>query len=403
MISSLSRTRRALSVGVSLVCVSLLSLFLCVSAAFAGPTVKVRVEGEASTLLPLTSVTLESPEPVSGCPADSANAAINLAVNGNWDHGDEEGSKGDFTQTILGETHAFTNDSDTWAVWIDDKWGGGICEDLLSEGDEVLLIADHEPEPFAPTVLPLVLTGAPATVVAGTSFTVDVDKVHTRSGTFPEVGEGTPEPESGVTVAADGSSAESNAGGVATLTLTQPGTYALTARKSGDAPSAPVTLCVRESSGAGCGFHVSPGASSSSDSGSSAGGATLPNAPYTGPYALVAKASSVIEGHVYKRGNAPRILSGSVLAHTTVTATSLELRREYKGRCYAFNGVTTRFARAHCGGGSFFKVSNNGVFSYLLPAALAPGRYVLDVQATDAAGNRTTPARGTTRIVFYVR
>jgi hypothetical protein len=403
MISSSFRTRPALPVGASLICAALLLLLLYVSVAFAGPTVKVRVVGESSTLLPLTSVTLESPEPVSGCPANSANAAINLAVGGNWDHGDEEGSKGDFTQTILGETHAFTNNFDTWAVWIDDKWAGGICEDLLSEGDEVLLVADHEPEPFAPTVLPLVLTGAPAAVVAGTSFTVDVDKVHTRPGTFPEVGEGTPEPESGVTIAGDGSSAESNAGGVATLTLTQPGTYELTASKSGEAPSAPVTVCVRESSGAGCGFQASPGASSSSGSGSSASGAVPTSTSYTGAYAVVAKANSVIEGHVYKRGQAPRILSGNVLAHTMVSATSLELRREYKGRCYAYDGVTTRFARTRCGQGSFFKVSNNGLFSYLLPEALPPGRYVLDIEASDAAGNRTTPARGTTRLVFYVR
>ena len=50
-----------------------------------------------------------------------------------------------------------------------------------------------------------------------------------------------------------------------------------------------------------------------------------------------------------------------------------------------------------------FKVSTAPSFSYLLPSTLAPGRYVLDIQATDVAGNRTTLARGTSRIVFYVR
>ena len=35
--------------------------------------------------------------------------------------------------------------------------------------------------------------------------------------------------------------------------------------------------------------------------------------------------------------------------------------------------------------------------------ALAPGRYVLDIEATDVAGNHTSLARGTSRIVFYVR
>ena len=82
---------------------------------------------------------------------------------------------------------------------------------------------------------------------------------------------------------------------------------------------------------------------------------------------------------------------------------SLELRRSYKGRCFAFDGVSTRFVKARCGQGSFFKVSNDGLFSYLLPAALAPGRYVLDIEATDAAGNHTALARGSSRVVFYVR
>src|SRR6185312_4803384 len=114
-----------------------------VAAALAAPTVTVRIEGESATLLPATTVTLGSPEPVSGCPANSVAAAINLAVGGNWDHGEEKGSPGDFTETLLGETHAFTHEGDTWAEWVDYKWGGGICSDLLSEGDEVLEIADH--------------------------------------------------------------------------------------------------------------------------------------------------------------------------------------------------------------------------------------------------------------------
>jgi hypothetical protein len=47
-------------------------------------------------------------------------------------------------------------------------------------------------------------------------------------------------------------------------------------------------------------------------------------------------------------------------------------------------------------------VSSNALFSYFLPFALSPGRYVLDTEATDVAGNHTSLARGTSRIVFYV-
>src|SRR5439155_11971817 len=132
------------------------------------------------------------------------------------------------------------------------------------------------------------------------------------------------------------------------------------------------------------------------------GGARL-LVPYTGPYALVAKQAGLIEGRVYRRGHAPRLLTGSIVAHNAVTSVSLELRRRHKGRCWSYDGLTERFRPARCGQGAFFKVSTNGLYSYLLPEALRPGRYVLDVQATDMAGNHTTLARGTSRLVFYVR
>ena len=378
---------------------TLVLAFAGAAPAFAGPTVGVRVIGESSTLLPLTDVTLEAPEPVSGCPADSATAAINLAVNGNWDHGDEEASKGDFTETILGETHAFTKESDTWAVWINNKWAGGICEDLLGEGDEVLLIADHEPAPYSPTVLPLVVTEIPSVVVAGVPFSVKVDKIHTRAGTFPELGEGSPEPEAGVTVSGGGASAETNGSGIAELTLTQPGTYSLAAQKAGDAPSAPVGVRVCTSGEPGCALTSSPGASSTASGGVSA---FSTSSIYRGPYAVVAKTAGLIDGHVYPREHAPRLFAGRVLAHTSVASVSVKLRRDYRGRCSTYDGISEEFVPARCGHGSYFKVSTEPSFSYLLPAALAPGRYVLDIEATDAAGNHTSLARGTSRIVFYV-
>ena len=96
------------------------------------------------------------------------------------------------------------------------------------------------------------------------------------------------------------------------------------------------------------------------------------------------------------------MLTGSVLAHTALASVSIELRRSYRGRCHAYDGIRERFVAARCGRGSFFKVSTEPSFSYLLPSALPAGRYVLDIEATDAAGNRTRLARGTSRIVFYV-
>ncbi len=392
------RLGAATASGIAVLCV------IGVAPALAGPTVTVRVEGESSTLLPLTSVTLEQPDSASGCPsADSATAAINLAVKGDWDHGDVYPG-GDFTETILGETLIDEAPTfKTWDVWINDKWGGGICEDTLSEGDEVLLVADYEPAPaYVPTVLPLVLTGAPSAVVIGEPFTVRVDKIHTRAGAYPEIGEGTPEPEEGVTVSGGGSSATTNSEGVATLRLTNAGSVALTATKTGDAPSAPVILCAQSVAGGNC-ATTAPSGSSSGTSSSAGGVLGYSSLSYKGPYAVVAKLAGLIDNHHYARGRAPRVLSGTVLAHTGIASVSLQLRRSYKNHCYAYDGVSARFAPARCGHGGFFKVGTQASFSYLLPESLPPGRYVLDVEATDAAGNRTTLARGTSRIVFYVR
>jgi hypothetical protein len=375
-------------------------LVICIAGsagALAAPTVTVRIEGESGTLLPATTVALGSPEPVSGCPANSVAAAINLAVGGNWDHGEASGSGGDFTETLLGETHAFTHEGDTWAEWVDYRWGGGICTDLLSEGDEVLEVADHEPEPtFSPSRWPLVVTGIPATASAGAPFTVHVDEIRTPSGTFAEIGQGTPTPVAGATVEGAGVSAQpSDASGNLTVTMTQAGSVSLRAVKPGDAPSAAFNICAHSGNDGTCG--------TTSPSGSSTPAPGVAAAAYKGPYAVVAQATGVQEGHVYPRGRGPKVLTGTIATHASVASVSLKLRRSHRGRCFAYDGVAERFKRARCGAGSFFAVGSAPSFSYLLPAALAPGRYVLDIQASDAAGNRTTLARGTSRVVFYVR
>jgi hypothetical protein len=398
-------------------CIFVCLAVLCCAApaALAGPTVTVRIEGEAATLLPAATVTLSGPEPVSNCSADSVAAAINLAVGGNWDHGEASGGGGDFTQTILGETHAFTHESDTWAEWVDYRWGGGICTDLLQEGDEVLMVADHEPEPFfAPTVLPLVVSEVPASVQVGVPFTVKVSAVHTPLGAFPEPGEGAPEAIAGAIVSGGGASGTTNPGGIATLTLTSTGTATLRATRAGDAPSRTLAVCAHNGNDGNCGTSGTSGTSADGTRTASAGSSTGAggvagfntqgtSTSYRGPYALVASVAGIIDGHVYAHGHGPRLLSGRMLAHNAVSSVSLSLRRSYRNRCYSYNGTSARFAPARCGTATPFSVSTAAAFSYLLPEALKPGRYVLDVKGSDAAGNHTTLARGSTRIVFYVR
>jgi hypothetical protein len=124
---------------------------------------------------------------------------------------------------------------------------------------------------------------------------------------------------------------------------------------------------------------------------------------YKGPFAVVAKTTGIVEGQVYGPHKGPRVLAGTVLAHGSVTSVTLELRRSHRGRCSSYDGTTGRFVAARCGVGRSFPVASSAAFSYLLPAALGAGRYVLDIHAVDSAGNTTALARGTTRIVFYVR
>ncbi len=144
--------------------------------ALAGPTVTVRVEGAAGTLLPAKQVTLGDVPYSAGsatCPADSAFAALDTAIAGNWD-------RANFFNTVLGETHNFS-DSDYWAVWVGRAggylYGNGVCSQALQPGDELLLLVDRSPPPsYSLTVFPLKLSGVPAIVAPGAPFTVKVDE-----------------------------------------------------------------------------------------------------------------------------------------------------------------------------------------------------------------------------------
>ena len=128
-------------------------------------------------------------------------------------------------------------------------------------------------------------------------------------------------------------------------------------------------MCVHDGNDGTCGTQTRPaGARRARDD----GWRQVLVVPYKGPYALVPQLAGLTDGHVYTRAHAPRILAGSVLAHTAVSSVSLTLRRSYRRRCYAFNGrqrpgsCAPAAARA-----ASFKVSSDG--ELLLPAARGAG------------------------------
>jgi hypothetical protein len=353
--------------------------------ALAGPTVTVRVEGQNATLLAPTTVTLGS-DPVAlaqggPCPGNSAAAALDKATNGNWD-------RNAFTSTILGESHTFTA-NDYWAEWVSNHFGGGICSDLLNDGDVLLMIADVSDASFHPTVLPLVLAGVPTQVAPGAPFTVTV----TEYGSDGSIGSGTAEPAAGVGVGG----ATTGADGRATITLSAPGPTTLRAVR-GAARSAPVPVCVSTGSDGACGQTAASACATTGDDGLC--GTKDKRAPR-------GRIASIGEGQRFANGKGPRTLSGTVAADPSgIADVRLRLTRNDHGRCQTFDGRSERLlAMKRCGAqrGKWFSAGDRQQWSYLLPARLGPGRYVLDVEARDGAGNVDSLLQRTrTRVVFFV-
>jgi hypothetical protein len=393
-----------LSVALSATCLSL--AFASAAIAASPATVTVRVEGLSETKLPPTQVTtstapvVKDGNPEHACSGTTAAGALELGTAGNWSGPWNASFKQYEIYSIEGETHLFEPAASAnyfWSLWIDEKEAEvGACEAELQAGDRVLFFPSCFGSACPPPSLPLVIE-APASANVGELVPVSV-KRYTSGGQGSEA--------AGATVTGGATAVTTDASGHATLSFPHSGEVTVQVQAP-ESVRDEVAVCVHNGNDGNCGTQAQPGSATSTSGGaaggSTAGGVAGSTSHYTGPYALVAAATGVIDGHVYRRGHAPRVLSGRVIAHSAVSSVSLALRRQYRSRCSAYDGVTERFRSARCGHARFFKVSANGLFSYLLPEALGPGRYVLDVQARDVAGNRTTLARGTSRLVFYVR
>ena len=362
--------------------------------ALAGPTVSVRVEGASSTLLPAKQVTLgDAPYSAGGttCPADSAFAALDTATAGNWD-------RANFFNVVLGENHSFA-DSDYWAVWVGRAggfvYGNGICSQTLQAGDELLLLVDRSPAPsFSLTVFPLKLSGVPPIVAPGAPFSVKVDEY--RPDAMGTPGSGTGAGLAGATVTAGSASATTGADGTATLTLTARGPATVRAATSGTR-SLPSGVCVSDGSDGFC-DTVKPTP------------LTPQAAPDTTP--ALGRIAGLREQQRFARGKGPRELKGTVEADASgIKDVRLRLTRTVGKRCERFDALRERWVKAsRCGveNAPFFSLGSSAAWSYLLPAALTRGRYVLDTQTVDGAGNVTRGAsRGSAgaprnRVVFFV-
>jgi hypothetical protein len=400
--------RIARSLQVASLLAALLSSLLFASSALAGEPASgtVRVEGgEGQTLLPQTVVqTTTTPVPVEGgtCPGTSVGGALYDAVHGNWKAIESPegveilGIDGvDLPRFGSSEIYAF------WEIWLNDVPAtAGGCGVEMTPGQDVV----YELQCFGIGTYCASSESAPEhflTSTAPTRSIVDVDEpVSVTIGSIStSTNKAEPSLPAGVLVTAGSTSQTPGAGGVSTFTFTTPGIYTLQARGPSSVPSDPFTVCVHNGEDGNCGT-TGPGGTTATGSTGVAG--FKESSIYRGAYALVPKPSVPLNADRYTLAQAPRLLSGTILSHSAVTSVKLELRRSYRGRCSAFDGTRARFVHERCGVGTAFTVPAAASYSYLLPATLPKGRYVLDVLAADAVGNRTTLARGTSRIVFYV-
>jgi hypothetical protein len=356
---------------------AVVALATAAPAALAGPTVKVRVEGEHATLLERTTVTLPDAPSVPGCASGTAGAALDVATAGNW-------SRAAFVTTILGESHNFDPVlQDYWAEWIDRgsgyKRGGGVCSDVLNAGDELLMLVDtFPPTDGSTTKVPLELEAAGG--VRGTDLSVRVTGAITTTP-YGDPGDGTSKAVEGATVSGGGVSAVTDPDGRAVLRFEQTGPVTLKASKRGSVPSGAVTIQITEP-----GQALPPGGSAAPDR-----------------LAPLAKLLGIADHQTFRKGKGPRTLKASVSDASGLAAVKLRLTRRSGGRCFYFSGRRQELERTRCGRAFFFKAGDSPDVSYLLPERLGPGRYVLDLAAVDRAGNRSALARGSTRVVFTVR
>ena len=390
------RTRRLAAGAV------LFALAVPAVAGAADPSVTVRVEGTADTLLARTTVPLGGAPVVregNSCPGSSAAAALERATGGGWSGTWNPGySDWELTQ-IEGESHSFAAPA-YWGFFLNEAVASlGICGQQLQAGDRLLFAP--APSNFDPIGV-LTLDGVPATAAPGAAFTVTVKRTATGYGPPPDYLPLTETlPVAGAQIALPGgATVTSGADGTAVISLTGAGPATLRAVKAGEVRSPAEPVCVTTGADGLCG-SVAPAPTA----GTSAAADASPAAAFI---------AGVREGARFTRRSAPRTLSGTVQADPSgVKDVLLRLTRRTGVRCEAYDGARERWARAaRCGteGGRWFSVGSRASWSYLLPAALTAGRYVLDVRTVDGAGNvsrgadrSTDPSRARTRVVFTVR
>jgi hypothetical protein len=375
--------------------------------------VSVEIEGLSAIVGPTV---VDTPATVSKdgaeiCPAgDNVLGALDAVTKGNW-----AGSQYGATR-ILAEDHPFIPGDAGWVFVVNGLARADFgCTAPVHDGDKILWYASagfgdfHVDTGFDDPVL----LDAPAAAVPGKAFAVTATNTDTSYDDFGSPTGTAFSPSAGAKVSGGVAAVTTGADGKAAVTVAG-GPYTLVVTKDKRAP-ARISGCATTGSDGFCGTFPP----------SCAVGGTTCGAPPIGPPApcvtngsdgfcgspdkIVANAAitAVSEGKKYKKGAGPRELAGKVANDGSgVADVRLRLTRNDGGKCTSYDAKTEKFkALKKCGAahGMWFSVGAKQDFTYLLPSKLGRGRYVLDVEVTDKAGNTTKSlARGTSRVVFFV-
>jgi hypothetical protein len=370
--------------------VAALAMLVLAGAATAAPvTVNLRVEGSTQTLFdgPITTDAKSLTKDTTGShTCDGTNRKVNptpgptmtgamddgaIAAGFSWD-ATWDANYEDFLISRIGpDTNtgapAFTPYWGYFQNWVASQIGG--CQQQVGQGDDILFAYGDYGEPL------LQLT-APTRAATGESFQVTVQQNDGAGTRTPAVG-----------AAVGGSTSDAN--GHVAVSFADAGVHRLKATRSGAIRSNGASVCVYAPGSGDCGSDKPAPVDQPVDQ-STPQPAVQPVKDTTRP---VVRVSSIQAGKVYAKG--PRVLSGEVDETGGIAQVFLRLRSTDGGgltaasRCRWFSGKRGVFTHrtVPCSKARFFRIGTNPRFSYLLPARLRSGHYVLEVKVLDRSYN----------------
>jgi hypothetical protein len=326
--------------------------------------VSVRVEGPSGTLVSTTLRTTTHPVVKDGnaahsCTGTSVAGALEQATAGKWAASWFDGL-GLAVNTIEGVAPGNVNDY--WTLFVNEKSSlTGVCGTELQAGDRVLeyICTNAQPPDYACGNRPLGLIAPKGRVRAGHAVALKVVSYKD---------DGTAVPVAGATVRGGVKPATSGPDGTANVALAA-GESALRATGAGDVPSATLHCAIGKTDGV-CG-----------------------SADRTAPALTVA---GIRNGQTFAPARAPRVLHG-VARDPDGVAIGLRLTRKVGRACTYLDAKRGTFRRCTKRRPALIDAGDRSRWSYLLAHRLTAGAYVLEVRATDGAGNART-----VRLRFHV-